>query len=1314
MTNAGVNVTGFNSTVENTSLPLTVEYTENGITQSTTYNVEVKDSVKSISIKTMPKQNYRYNEELDVSTGVLEVVKGSETVEIPMTTDMVTGYTKTDLGDQILTVTYGGQTATYTVNVKDYVTGIKIDPDTVTGTYNDELSSIISANNIEYTVTYAKAGDTASVALDASMVAGYNKQTTDAQSLTVTYTDSDINSASKDEQFTATLNITLQNTVSSVTITPPTKTNYEHGDSLDLTGGKVTLTYADNTTQDIALEESMITENGSSVNMSPTVSDYVNNQVSKNLTITYGTETESYNITIKNPIDSIAIATSPKTSYNLNESTTGVGGTLTVTRKAGNTETVNIEDSMVTSLDTSVAGAGKTATVSYTENGVTKTTTYTYDVIDNVSSIVITAPTKDTYNHGESLDLTGGTITVTYASGTSSNVTMTESMITENSAAVNMSPAASDYTNNKVSKTLTITYTENGVTEDISYPITIINDVKSISVTTEPKTQYNVGDTLDVSTGVIEVTRATGTLESIPMTNAGVNVTGFDNSVENTNLQLTVEYTENGITQSTNYTVSVIDAVLDVKIENTPKTAYKYGEPLDVSEGTLKITRSSGDEIINITENMVTELDGSAFDSTIIGTRNLNVIYGGKTMTYEVTVSDYVTGIVLIPPTKLIYEYGESLDLTGGSIDKIMASGTSESVSLSDSNVTVSSMDSTTVGAQTINVGYDGFTAQFGVTVQDNIQSITITNTPKQNYKYGEALDVTGGTILATRSSGNTETIPMTNSMVSGYDPTVLGPQTLTVEHNGKTATYSVNVEDYVKGIEIVKPTKSIYEIGETIDLTGGQVILKMASGTASSPVAMTNAMISGFDSSSVGVKTIKVNYQDFEKEFGITVQDSATGITVTKPNKDVYKYGEALNLTGATITIQRLSGDAETFNITKDMVSGYDSKKVGIQQVSVTYENMTAYFDVEVVDYVSGLKVTKPNKVEYEYGEELDLAGGKVSIVMASGKVAETTDLTASMIVDPGYNKNQVGSQTINIVYKDLTGSFKVNVVDEIKGISMNTQPNKTNYQYGESLDLTGATITVVKSSGIKVIPVTKDMVSGFKPQNAGTQVITVNYGGFETSFIVTVEKQVITETEPKDEPIDEPENKPTTKPSNKPNYVINNNIQINTPVEEPKEEEPQVEEQPQEQVQPPKQEDNKEQEKPTVTLGVKDEKDDDEDKGDIIKLIAGIIGGIGIILLILLLVFKRNVKVYVEEDGEFVLGGLDKLSKKNLKLDIDQFLDNETYPNRVRIVLNDSISNKLDGEELEITHRGSIVKHKIVYNDKPYELILESLNQK
>ena len=1145
-----VKVTGFDSSKENTKLPLTVSYTENGETKTTTYNVSVKDTVTAISMKKTPKTEYKYNEPLDLSNGTITITKGSGTKDIAITENMVSGYDPTKLGKQTITITYGGKTTSYEVNVKDYVTGISITPNAITGTYNDELEALINENDIIYTVTYAKAGATSPRALTESMVAGYNKTSLTAQNLTVTYADKDANSYTNGKTFTTTLGIKLENNVAKVTITPPTKAEYNHGDKIDLTGGKITVTYTDGTTKEEPITSAVITEkDGGALNMNPTISEY-----------------------------------------------------------------------------------GK---------------------------------------------------------------------------------------DNKLSKTLTLKYTaKNGVTGTTSYPITIANTIQSVAIDTLPtKVKYNIKDTLDTTGGKLKITRATGKTETIDITKDMVS--GFDSSKENTKLPLTISYTENGVTKTATYTVSVEDPITSMTLKTTPKTEYKYGEPLDISNGVITIVRPSGPEDKQITKEMVT-----GYDPTKLGQQELTIKYGGQELKYKVNVKDYVKGIVLTPPAKTKYEYGESLDLTGGNIQKIMASGTATTpIALTDSQVKLSTFNPNKEGAQTINVAYEGFTEKFGVIVEDNLQSIKIKTEPtKTKYKYGEALDITGGKISAIKSSGKAENIDITTSMVSGYNPNKLGKQTITITYKGKTTQYSIEVEDYIKDIKLTNPNKLIYKVNEKMDLTGGKVTPVMASGIASPAIPMTNTdvTITGFDTTTVGAKIVKVSYKGISKTFGITVEDRYSEMKIkTLPTKTEYKYGESLDLTGGTIEITKDSGTKETINITKDMISGYNSKKLGSQILTVTYKGLTQQFVVKVEDYIASLKIQKPTKVEYEYGEDIELTGGKVSIIMASGAISESTAMTGAMIT--GYNPKAEGTQTIKVEYKGLQGNFQVKVEDKIKGISVNTEPDKTEYKYGENLDITGATIDVVKSSGITTIPVTSNMISGFSATTPGTQIIKITYGGFTTKFVVKVSEK---QEEPKQDDNKKEDNKDNgtkednttnkneeiTKDNNstKKNYVEIERNDVTENQEQPEEQ------QPEEEVKKPtitKENPTKVPEtKPTETLGVKDEKTEDKGtKDNSSKQKASIICLIAAILLLILLSCRRNVKVYVKENGEFVLGGLDKISKNNKYIDVDKYLDGDTYEKQVKIVLSDSISEKLDKDKIEIKHRGNKKNYKIKYEGKEIEIILK-----
>lgn len=1299
LTDSRVNVTGFDSSVEHTNLPLTVTFTENGVNQKATYNVDVKDTVTSVTLKVVPnKTEYKYNEELDVTGGKIEITKGSGTTTINLDSSMVSGYDKTTLGERTLTITYGGQTTTYKVNVKDYVIGISVNPTSVTGKYNDKVSKLISDNNITYTVTYAKGGAQSPSALAEDMITGYDKTETSKQSLTITYKDQDTNSYTNGQSFTATLDVTLSNKITGITITAPTTNKYNHGDSLNLAGGEIELTYADGTTRTEPITSAKITEvDGSTLNMSPNASEYgADYTLSKTLKIEYTkdgiTGTVNYPITIVNDVKSIDIHTTPtKVSYNVNETLDVTDGEIKVTRATGTPEIIPMTNQMVTNFDSTKENTALKLNVEYTENGVTKTTDYTVSVKDSVKKITLNTTPKTDYKYNDEIDVSTGVITVESGSGTK-DIQVTESMIT-------------GYDKTQLGEQeITITYGGQTVT----YKVTVKDYVTGITVTPNTVTgKYNdeLSKLINDNNITYTVTYAKAGAKT-PVVLAESIVAGY-NKTNIAEQNLTVTYTDNDVDSATNgqaftatLKITLNDNIESMEILSTPKQNYKYGEPLDITGGTIEVVKSSGTKTIPITESMVKELDGSEFDSTKLGTRNLNVTYGGITKTYEVTVSDYVVGITLTPPTKTKYQYGESLNLIGGTVQKIMASNAvTTAVALTDSSVNVSAFNPNQIGTQVINVTYEGFTKNFGVIVEDSIQSIEIKTKPKVSYKYGEELDVTGGEINVIRSSGVT-TVAITKSMVSGYNPEILGNQELTVTYEGKQAKYTVNVQDYIKDIVIVKPNKLIYKLNETKDLTGGQVQAIMASGTATSPVAMTDSqvVVTGYNTTSVGVKTITVQYKEFIKTFDITVEDNLSGMIIkTLPTKLDYKYGESLDLTGGTIEVTKESGAKEIINMTSSMVSGYNSKTIGNQILTVTYEGITQQFSVNVKDYITKLKVIPPTKTKYEYGEDIDLTGGKVSLVTASGKIKETVDLTAAMI--SGFESKKEGTQNINVSYKGFNSSFNVNVKDTIKAISMASMPNKTSYKYGEDIDATGATIYVVKTSGIYKINVTKDMILRYSPNTSGNQSITVTYAGLKTNFIVYVEKKVVSEDTNNPETSVIPTK--TTKNANK----VTTNPKVAENIDNTQEDVKDINSKTEE---TPKQPSNKDtEEKPTITLGVKDEKTD-ETKIDNIDIIIPI-GTLGLLIILLVLAFKHNVRIYEEEDGEFLLCGLDRISKKNLKLNIDKYLDNETKDNKVKIVLNKSITKKLKDKELEITYKENFIKYIIKAKEKKEEIILK-----
>ena len=1313
-------VTGFDSTKENTKLTLTVSYIENGITKTTTYDVSVKDIVTGIGIKTNPnKTQYKYGEELDLTGATISVVKGSGTVEIPVTEDMVSGYDKEKLGEQTIKVTYGGEETTFKVNVKDYVTKIEVVPADVTGKYNDELSQIISANDIKYVVTYAKEGAKTPETLTESMIkTTYNKGTINKQSLKVEYEDEDVNSATKGEKFEATLNVTLSDVVSKITITKPTKTNYNHGEELDLTGGKIEVTTASGLSKEVPIEGSMITENGTTVNMSPSKDDYgENTTVTKILTITYEEggkkETASYPIIIVNDVKSITMHQTPKTSYNVNDLLDVTDGEILVTRAVGEPEAKEITKDMVTGFDSTKENTKLTLTVSYIENGITKTTTYDVSVKDSVESISIKAnPDKTEYNYGEDLDLTGATISVVKGSGTI-EIPVTEDMVI-------------GYDKEKLGEqTIKVTYGG----EEATFKVTVKDYVKDIILVNPDKTEYQYGESLDLTGGSVQKVMASGAaVAAVPLTDDSVTLSTFN---PNQSGIQTIKVTYEGKTKT--FDVNVKDTITGIELQGIPETKYKYGEDFKISNLKLNIHKLSGDVTIPVTQDMI-----KGYEKNKLGSQVVKIEYEGQTITtINVEVIDYVQSVIITPPSKVEYNYGESLNLDGAKITKIMASNPSKPEEIIVTSSMISGYTSTKIGKQNVTITYvddKTYTKDFVVTVKDTISEISLNDKDfKKIYKYGDNLDLSNLSINVKYNSGKTENIPVTTGMISGYNPQKLGDQELTIIYNEKSLKTSVTIKDYIKDIKLTPPTKNEYKINESLSLAGGSITEVMASGVNGNTISLTKNMVSGFDSTTPGIKKITVTYEGFSKIFEVAVINNVNHIEVIPPTKTNYKYGEDLNLAGSSIKVVMEDGTIRNEKITKDMITGYEKTTPGQQMITVTYKDdkqntYTGYFSVTVgEDYIKEMKFVSPTKKQYIIGDTLDLTGGSITEVYASGKLGNKYNLTKDIV--SGFDSTTPGTKTITVTFKDNTYKYTVNVEDRLLGVSIKDLPNKTTYKKGESLDLTGATLNVTKDSGVTVVKITKDMVSGYDSNKEGYQVITVNYGGFDNKFGVYVEKDATPSTPDSDN--NQTDNKPgnnqtdnktddNQKNNNQGNNQSNskNNAKRNTSntiMYVPSNTEDKVEESNQNtqdnilKDEDKKQDSNQEKSKEPEAIGITNNNQNSptdvmENLKNILNLFAIILALAGISLIIIVLIKRRkNVKIYLEEDGQKVLIGKEKVTKDDRVLDLNKYYK-KYNEDEYKVVLSKSISKKLEQKTVNIIIHDKDENFKVDYNNEEY----------
>jgi hypothetical protein len=109
------------------------------------------------------------------------------------------------------------------------------------------------------------------------------------------------------------------------------------------------------------------------------------------------------------------------------------------------------------------------------------------------------------------------------------------------------------------------------------------------------------------------------------------------------------------------------------------------------------------------------------------------------------------------------------------------------------------------------------------------------------------------------------------------------------------------------------------------------------------------------------------------------------------------------------------------------------------------------------------------------------------------------------------GYNADTLGTQTLTVTVSGKTATFTVTVsaagAATLQSIAITSQPTKTDYMVGESLDLTGLVVTGTYLDGTsQVETVGASNVSGYNADTAGTQTLTVTVNDKTATFSVTV----------------------------------------------------------------------------------------------------------------------------------------------------------------------------------------------------------------
>ena len=210
-----------------------------------------------------------------------------------------------------------------------------------------------------------------------------------------------------------------------------------------------------------------------------------------------------------------------------------------------------------------------------------------------------------------------------------------------------------------------------------------------------------------------------------------------------------------------------------------------------------------------------------------------------------------------------------------------------------------------------------------------------------------------------------------------------------------------------------------------------------------------------------------------------------------------------------------------------------FSSTTAGIKLLKVIAGTLETSFNIMVLNSLMPPQepailnfniVSLPQKRTYCIGDTLDLSGGLLAATYTDGSI-DTLPISADMV--RGFSNQKEGRLLLTIKAGSFTSAFTIDVVRKsvetidtlpfepivITKVSVETLPLKLEYKIGDSLDVSGGSLSVLFSNdSTSTIAMQDSMVSGFDSETSGLKMVTVEYGNTINIFSVYVVADTLT----------------------------------------------------------------------------------------------------------------------------------------------------------------------------------------------------------
>ena len=587
---------------------------------------------------------------------------------------------------------------------------------------------------------------------------------------------------------------------------------------------------------------------------------------------------------------------------------------------------------------------------------------------------------------------------------------------------------------------------------------------------------------------------------------ATATVTGLDTSKAGTQT-VTLAYTDDatGMVHTTTTTVTMVATKADLTMRNSTIIKGPQNSSWDYRQYVTSVTDFDGNPVSLDGLNIVVDQQP---DLTQIGSQTVTLTYTdalGNVISVPTQVTVVASRAQVTTKAPLTIWPSEVAQLKVADLVTITAAnGNPVDTSTDLTDVTMSSIDTSKGGAQTVTITYTDeagnlVTAYAKVTVDQSDLKTKLTNPiagPKAKWDYLAGLEWVkdaNGKLLDNLATADIKVVtePDLSVAMVGHDQTVTLSYT---DELGKEHLVTAVVNTVASKAKITAVSDQIIIPDEAKKLTATDLVSELIDAAGNKATNFDDVTMSGFDAKAIGPQTVTLMYTD---AYGNQTTDSTTvtvdfatitgqathpiaGPTATWDYRD--SVTQVIDANGKIIDV----GDADITATTPDLTPA----KVGKPQtVTLTYTDSLGKVhttDVIVTTTLSEAKITAvaDQIIIPDEAKKLTATDLVSELIDAAGnKITNFDGVTMS-----GFDAKAIGPQTVTLTYSDAYGnqttdSTTVTVDSATLTLQNHTQvagPKATwNYadnikaitdSKGQSLTLSDAKITVVQRPDLSV----------------------------------------------------------------------------------------------------------------------------------------------------------------------------------------------------------------------------------------------------